>query len=88
MPETVYIQNCMHTRLQFHHMTDALMDLRWLPVRQQSLNSNYQTYFKTAPQSLCDLIVPYSNAREIRSNNKLLIKPCQYYIYSLLNFLG
>ena len=24
----------------FHHITDVLMDLHWLPVRQRSLNSN------------------------------------------------
>ena len=42
----------------------------------------------TALQYLCDLIAPYSNARELRSNNKPLIKPYQYYIYSPLNVIG
>ena len=36
----------------------------------------YQAYHKTAPQYLCDLITPYSNARNLRSNNMLLIAPC------------
>ena len=29
--------------------------------------------YKTAPQYLCDLIMPYSNARNLRSDNMLLI---------------
>ena len=36
----------------------------------------YQAYHKTAPQSLCDLIIPYSNARNLTSDNMLLIAPC------------
>ena len=36
----------------------------------------YQTYHGTAPQYLCDLIVPYANTCNLRSNNKLLIAPC------------
>ena len=29
-----------------------------------------------APQYLCDLIMPYSNARNLRSDNMSLIAPC------------
>ena len=36
----------------------------------------YQAYHKTAPQYLCDLIMPYSNARCLRSDNMSLIAPC------------
>ena len=36
----------------------------------------YQAYHKTAPQYLCDLIMLYSNARNLRSDNMLLIAPC------------
>ena len=54
------------------------MDFHWLPVRQRSLNSTCNLigihYYKTALQYLCDLIVRHSNARELRSNNKRLIK--------------
>ena len=32
--------------------------------------------YKTAPQYLCDLIMPYSNAGNLRSDNMLLIAPC------------
>ena len=31
--------------------------------------------YKTAPQYLCDLIMPYPNARNLRSDNMLLIAP-------------
>ena len=36
----------------------------------------YQAYHKTAPQYLCDLIMPYSNARYLRSDNMSLIASC------------
>ena len=36
----------------------------------------YQTYHKLASLYLCDLIIPYSNARNLRSDNMLLIAPC------------
>ena len=73
------------------------MDFHWLPVLQRSLNSicilvdiYYDSTGLHALQCLCNLIVPHSydsNARELRSNNKRLIKTGQYkYIYSLLNF--
>ena len=36
----------------------------------------YQAYHGTAPQYLCDLIVPYANTCNLRFNNKLLNAPC------------
>ena len=37
----------------------------------------YQTYHETAPQYLCDLIVPYANSCcNLKSNNNMLITPC------------
>ena len=36
-----------------------------------------QLYYKTAPEYLCDLIIPYSNSCNLRSNNQLLMAPCQ-----------
>ena len=61
-------------------ITETLMDLHWLPVHQRVtfkiLILTYQAYHGTAPQYLCDLIVPYANTCNLRSNNKLLIAPC------------
>ena len=69
---------------KFHHITDVLMDLYWLLVRQRIvfkvLILNYQAYCKTVLHLLRDLIVPYSKSRELRSHNKLLIKHCRYII--------
>ena len=54
---------------KFHHITDLLMNLQWLPVHQRILlkvivlTYNYQAYFL------------YHNSRDLRSNNKLLINP-------------
>ena len=60
------------------------MDLHWLPVHQRAtfkiLILTYQAYHETAPQYLCDLIVPYANTSFI-SNNMLLIAPLYYYNY-------
>ena len=65
---------------KFDHITETLMDLHWLPVHQRVtfkiLILTYQAYHGTAPQYLCDLIVPYANTCNLRSNNKLLIAPC------------
>ena len=66
--------------LKFDHITKTLLDLHWLPIQQRILFKililTYQAYHKTAPQYLCDLIMPYSNARNLRSDNMLLIAPC------------
>ena len=65
---------------KFDHITKTLLDLHWLPIPQRILFKililTYQAYHKTAPQYLCDLIMPYSNARNLRSENMLLIAPC------------
>ena len=36
-----------------------------------------QSYHRTAPSYLCDLIVPYVNTRSLRSIDKCLIEPCK-----------
>ena len=68
--------------LLYDHITETLMDLHWFPVHQRItfkiLILTYQAYHGTAPQYLCDLIVPYANTCNLRSNNKLLIAPCHY----------
>ena len=66
---------------KFGHISGTLMDLHWLPVQQRVLFKvlilTYQTYHKTAPRYLCDLITPYSNSCNLRSNNQLLLASCQ-----------
>ena len=66
--------------LKFDHVTETLMDIHGLSVHQRVtfkiLILRYQAYHKTAPQYLCDLIVPHANTCNLRSNNKLLIAPC------------
>ena len=65
---------------KFDHITKTLLDLHWLPIQKRVLFKililTYQAYHKTAPQYLCDLIMPYSNALNLRSDNMLLIAPC------------
>ena len=47
------------------------MDLHWLPVHQHVtfviLILTYQAYHETAPQYLCDFIVPYANTCNLKS---------------------
>ena len=62
------------------HISSTLRDLHWLHIRQRItfkiLILTYQAYHNTAPSYLCDMIVPYLNARNLRSDHKLLITPC------------
>ena len=66
---------------KFGHISETLMDLHWLPVQQRVLFKvlilTYQAYHKTTPSYLCDLITPYSNSCNLRSNNQLLLASCQ-----------
>ena len=66
---------------KFGHISETLMGLHWLPVQQRVLFKvvilTYQAYHKTAPSYLCDLITPYSNSCNLRSNNQLLLASCQ-----------
>ena len=65
---------------KFSHITDSLKDLHWLPIRQRItfkiILLTYQAYNKTVPKYLCELIIPYCNTRNLRSNNKMLVMPC------------
>ena len=65
---------------KFSHITDILKDLHWLPIRQRItfkiLLLTYQAYHNTAPDYLCELITPYCNARNLRSNDMMLVRPC------------
>ena len=33
-------------------------------------------YHNTAPDYLCELITPYCSARNLRSNDMMLVRPC------------
>ena len=62
------------------HESKPAISLHWLPIQQRILFKililTYQAYHKTAPQYLYDLIMSYSNARSLRSDNMSLIAPC------------
>ena len=46
---------------KFDHITQTLLDLHWLPIQQRILfKILILAYHKTAPQYVCDLIMPYS----------------------------
>ena len=51
---------------------NPLYKLHWLPVRQRItykvLILTFKTYHKTAPQYICDLIIPRTYNRAVRSN--------------------
>ena len=65
---------------KFDNITKTLLDLHWLPIQQRIRFKirilTYQTYHRSAPQYLCDFIIPYSNVRDLRSDIMLLIAPC------------
>ena len=65
---------------KFDHIPKTLLDFYWLPLHQRIFFKiiilTYQAYHKTAPQYLCDLIIPYSHARNLRSDDMLLIAQC------------
>ena len=65
---------------KFSHITDILKDLHWLPIRQRItfkiLPLTYQAYHNTAPDYLCELITPYCSARNLRSNDMMLVRQC------------
>ena len=54
---------------KYHHITDLLMNRHWFLVRQRIL-------FKVLVQNYHAYFLVY-NARDFRSNNKLLINPSQ-----------
>ena len=61
---------CILCRLyKFHNITDLMMNHHWLPISQWILFEvrvlSYHAYFL------------YFIAQDLRSNNKLLTKPCQ-----------
>ena len=77
------LQKILHTAARILRrvpLFETLIDLHWLPVQQRVtfkiLILMYQAYHGTAPHYLCDLVVPYANTCNLRSNNELLIAPC------------
>ena len=70
------------TRLpRFSYISATLFDLHWLPLRYRIMFKicilTYQSYHRTAPSYLCEIIVPYVNTRYLRSDDKCLIEPCK-----------
>ena len=65
---------------KFSHITDIPKDLHWLPIRQRItfkiLLLTYQAHHNAAPDYLCELITPYYSARNLRSNDMMLVRPC------------
>ena len=62
---------------KFFHITDILKDLHWLLIKQRIafkiLLLTYQAYHNTAPNYLCELITLYYSARNLRSNDMMLV---------------
>ena len=56
---------------------NLLKKLRWLPVRQRItykiLIWTFKAFHKTAPQYVCDLIIPRTYNRTVRSNNSFAL---------------
>ena len=84
MPESTLfrLQNVLNTAARilkkiskFSHITDILKDLLWLPIRQKDMLP-YEAYHNTAPDYLCEFITPYCSARNLRSNDMMLVRPC------------
>ena len=67
---------------KFDHITKTLMDLHWF-TKILILTYRYQAYHDTASQHLCDLIVPYANTCNLRSNNIMLITSCHPRAYNI-----
>ena len=54
---------------KFHHTTNLMMNLQWLPVHQRILLEVLVLTYNLSG------IFLYHNSRDLRSNNKLLINP-------------
>ena len=65
---------------KFSHITDIFKNLHWLPIRQcitfKILLLANQAYHNTALDYLCELITAYCSARNLRSNDMMLVRPC------------
>ena len=64
---------------KFSRIPDIFKDLHWLPIRQRitfKILLTYQAYHNTTPDYLCELITPYCSARNLRSNDMMLVRPC------------
>lgn len=65
-----------------NHITPILIQLHWLPVEQRVIYKVLLYTFKIvnglAPTYLSDLVTPYVPTRNLRSADKLLLKPTTY----------
>ena len=73
------------------HVTESLMELHWLPVKERSeykvITLTYKALNGMAPSYLSDLLVQYSPNRPLRSSDKyLLIVPMYKNNYGYRSF--
>jgi hypothetical protein len=63
---------------RFDHITPVLKELHWLPIKKRIeykvLLHTYRALNNLAPQYLTDLLEIYQPARELRSQNQILLK--------------
>ena len=59
---------------KFSQIIDVLNVLQRITFKILLLT--YQAYHNTAPDYLCELITPYCSARNLRSNDMMLARPC------------
>ena len=79
---------------KYQHVTPALKELHWLPVRQRIkykvLTLTYQMIHGSAPSYLCEMLTLYVPGRKLRSAESLLLCPpkCRTVTYGSKSFLG
>ena len=67
---------------RYDHITPVLRELHWLPVEARILFKtacmNFKAVHDLAPSYICDLIVPYSLPRDLRSSSQRLLSSKSY----------
>ena len=64
---------------KFSLNTSILKGLHWLPIRKHitfKILLTYHAYHNTTPDYIYELITPYCSARNFRSNDMMLVRPC------------
>ena len=79
---------------KYQHVTPALKELHWLPVRQRIkykvLTLTYQMIHGLAPSYLCEMLTLYIPGRKLRSAESLLLclPKCRTVTYGSKSFIG
>ena len=77
---------------KYDHITPVLVDLHWLPVKQRIdfkiLLLTYKALNGLAPAYMCELLIPYSQKRTLRSTENHLLTPprCQLEYFGKRSF--